>query len=88
MLARTTCILLLMGCCVVADKQIKLEDIERDNLLSERRVVTHDTLKPEQTQHLRAPQYEVRCLTHEEMRWFSLETTKFYKRFRVFFLFL
>lgn len=59
MLARTIWIVLLMGLCVAADKQIKLEDIERDNLLSERRVVPQDTLKPEQTQHLRAPQYEV-----------------------------
>lgn len=49
-----------MGVCVVADKQIKLEDIERDNLLNERRAIGQEALKTGQTQHLRAPQYEVR----------------------------
>lgn len=40
---------------VVADKQIKLEDIERDNLISERRANQQETLKIEQPQHLRTP---------------------------------
>lgn len=59
MLRRTAPIILLIALCATADKQIKLEDIERDNLLSERRVIGQDVLKTGQTQHLRAPAYEV-----------------------------
>lgn len=47
---------------VVAEKQIKLEDIERDNLLSERRANKQEVLKTDQTQHSRTPDsqsYEV-----------------------------
>lgn len=57
---------LLLATFVVAEKQIKLEDIERDNLLSERRVnrENDETIKIGQSQHLTAPirvgpQYEV-----------------------------
>lgn len=47
---------LLLVAFAVADKQIKLEDIERDNLLSERRVNRDDeTVKIGQSQHLTAP---------------------------------
>lgn len=56
----------------VAEKQIKLEDIERDNLLSERRVNRdEEAIKNDQSQHLGAPihvrpQYQVmlrKCLS-------------------------
>lgn len=48
--------LLLLVTIVVAEKQIKLEDIERDNLLSERRVNRdEETVKIGQTQYLTAP---------------------------------
>lgn len=57
---------LLLATLIVAEKQIKLEDIERDNLLSERRVnrENDETIKIGQSQHLTAPihvgpQYEV-----------------------------
>lgn len=47
---------LLLVTFAVADKQIKLEDIERDNLLSERRVNRDDeTVKIGQSQYLTAP---------------------------------
>lgn len=47
---------LLLVTLAVADKQIKLEDIERDNLLSERRVNRDDeTVKIGQPQYLTAP---------------------------------
>lgn len=53
------CLLLLIT-FTVAERQIKLEDIERDNLISERRANNNeDTIKIGQTQHLRAPQYDV-----------------------------
>lgn len=57
--------MLLLVTFAVADKQIKLEDIERDNLISERRVNRdEEVVKIGQTQHLNAPinvqpQYEV-----------------------------
>lgn len=47
--------LILLIAVVVADKQIKLEDIERDNLVSERRTNKQDALKIEQPQHSRTP---------------------------------
>lgn len=56
---------LLLVTFAVADKQIKLEDIERDNLISERRVNRDEEIvKIGQSQHLNAPinvqpQYEV-----------------------------
>lgn len=56
---------LLLVTFAVADKQIKLEDIERDNLISERRVNRdEEVVKIGQNQHLNAPinvqpQYEV-----------------------------
>lgn len=55
--------LLLFVTFVVAEKQLKLEDIERDNLLSERRV-NRDEETVKIGQHLTAPihvqpQYEV-----------------------------
>lgn len=57
---------LLLATFAVAEKQIKLEDIERDNLLSERRVnrENDETIQIGQSQHLSAPirvgpQYEV-----------------------------
>lgn len=47
---------LLLVTFAVAEKQIKLEDIERDNLLSERRVNRdEETVKIGQSQHLTAP---------------------------------
>lgn len=47
---------LLLVTFTVAEKQIKLEDIERDNLLSERRVNREDeTVKIGQSQRLAAP---------------------------------
>lgn len=47
---------LLLITFAVADKQIKLEDIERDNLLSERRVNRdEETVKIGQPQYLNAP---------------------------------
>lgn len=47
---------LLLVTFAVADKQIKLEDIERDNLLSERRVNRdEETVKIGQSQYLNAP---------------------------------
>lgn len=50
--------MLLLATFVIAEKQIKLEDIERDNLLSERRVNRdEETVKNGQTQHLSAPIY-------------------------------
>lgn len=58
------CVLLLIT-LAVAEKQIKLEDIERDNLLSERRVNRdHEIVNIGQSQRLSAPiqvgpQYEV-----------------------------
>lgn len=59
-------ILLVVVATAVAERQIKLEDIERDNLLSERRANQQEELKlEEQQQHSRAPgahggpQYEV-----------------------------
>lgn len=58
------CVLLLVT-FALADKQIKLEDIERDNLLSERRVNRdHEIVNIGQSQRLNAPihvgpQYEV-----------------------------
>ena len=58
------CVLLLVT-FAVAEKQIKLEDIERDNLLSERRVNRdHEFVNIGQSQRLNAPihvgpQYEV-----------------------------
>lgn len=54
--------LILIIAVVVADKQIKLDDIERDNLLSERRANKQERLKIEQPQHSRTPDsqsYEV-----------------------------
>lgn len=48
-----------MALCASAERQIKLEDIERDNLLNERRAIGQEALKTGQTQHLRAPAYEV-----------------------------
>lgn len=52
---RTKYVLLLVT-FAVADKQIKLEDIERDNLLSERRVNREDeTVKIGHTQYLTGP---------------------------------
>lgn len=57
--------MLLLVTFAVADKQIKLEDIERDNLISERRVNRDEEIvKIGQSQHLNAPinvqpQYEV-----------------------------
>lgn len=54
--------LILLIAVVVAEKQIKLEDIERDNLLSERYSNKQEVLKIEQPQHWRAPDlqsYEV-----------------------------
>lgn len=57
--------MLLLVTFAVADKQIKLEDIERDNLISERRVNRdEEVVKIGQNQHLNAPinvqpQYEV-----------------------------
>lgn len=57
MINRLTYILLLAA-FAIAEKQIKLEDIERDNLLSERRVNRdEDTVKSEESQHLLAPIY-------------------------------
>lgn len=56
---------LLLVTFAVADKQIKLEDIERDNLISERRVNRDEEIvKIGQNQQLNAPinvepQYEV-----------------------------
>lgn len=56
---------LLLVTIAVADKQIKLEDIERDNLISERRVNRDEEIvKIGQNQQLNAPinvepQYEV-----------------------------
>lgn len=56
---------LLLVTFAIAEKQIKLEDIERDNLLSERRVNRDEEgIKIDQSQHLGAPihvrpQYQV-----------------------------
>lgn len=36
-------------------KQIKLEDIERDNLISEHKVQHKEILQTQQTQHIRPP---------------------------------
>lgn len=48
--------LLLLATFAVAEKQIKLEDIEHDNLLNERRVNRdEETVKNGETQHLLAP---------------------------------
>lgn len=49
--------ILLLATFAIAEKQIKLEDIERDNLLSERRVNRdEETVKSgESPQHLLAP---------------------------------
>lgn len=50
--------MLLFATLAIADKQIKLEDIERDNLLSERRVNRdEETVKNGESQHLLAPIY-------------------------------
>lgn len=47
---------LLLVTFAVAEKQIKLEDIERDNLISERRANSEkDAQNTGQTQHLRQP---------------------------------
>lgn len=54
--------LILLIAVVVAEKQIQLEDIERDNLLSERSVNNQEVLKVEQPQRSKAPDlqsYEV-----------------------------
>lgn len=39
----------------LAEKQIDLEDIERDTLISEQRNNEKESLKTDQTQHLRPP---------------------------------
>lgn len=50
--------ILLFATFAAAEKQIKLEDIERDNLLSERRVNRdEETVKSGESQHLLAPIY-------------------------------
>lgn len=54
--------LMLLIAVVVAEKQIKLDDIERDNLLSEKRANKEEVFKIEQPQHSRTPDsqsYEV-----------------------------
>lgn len=47
--------IILIIAVVVAEQQIKLEDIERDNLLSERRSNKQGNLKIDQPQHSRTP---------------------------------
>lgn len=54
MYIRLKCFILMVA-VAAADKQIKLEDIERDNLISERRATQQEALSIEQTQHLRTP---------------------------------
>lgn len=50
-----SCVILL-ATLTIAEKQIKLEDIERDNLISERRAIGNtEILQSDQTQHLRPP---------------------------------
>lgn len=46
---------LLLVAFAVAEKQIKLEDIERDNLLSERQVNVKSDYLDDQTQNLQPP---------------------------------
>lgn len=57
-------VLLTVLAVVIGEKQIKLEDIERDNLLSERQTnggPRGDPIESDQGQHLRppGPAYEV-----------------------------
>lgn len=73
--------ILLFATFAIAEKQIKLEDIERDNLLSERRVNRdEETVKSGESQHLLAPIYvgptnEVLCVfdsTCKSIEWLQL----------------
>lgn len=62
--------MLLFATLAIAEKQLKLEDIERDNLLSERRVNRdEETVKNGESQHLLAPIYV--GPTNEVMRLFQ-----------------
>lgn len=45
----------LLVAFALAEKQIDLEDIERDTLISEQRNNVKESLKTDQTQHLRPP---------------------------------
>lgn len=47
--------ILLFANLILADQQVKLEDIERDNLANERDAQSKDVLIAQQTQHLRPP---------------------------------
>lgn len=47
--------ILLLVACAFAEKQIKLEDIERDNLLNEQKINRKESLHEDQSQHLRPP---------------------------------
>lgn len=46
---------LLLATFALAEKQINLEDIEHDTLISEQRHSGTETLKADQSQHLRPP---------------------------------
>ena len=48
-------LVLLLVAFALGEKQIKLEDIERDNLLSEQRTNGNDHLTADASQHLRPP---------------------------------
>lgn len=55
MIVKIKFVLLLMVAFALAEKQIDLEDIERDTLISEQRNTEKESLKTDQTQHLRPP---------------------------------